>query len=86
MMEISQDRLIEAGFEAFINAQMPLDPDLAIDLRIAFYAGAQHMFSSMVQMARSQCKERISVATIERELQTFVNECALRGAPCAGNA
>jgi hypothetical protein len=65
---------------------MPLDPEIIIDLRIAFYAGAQHMFSSMVRMARSRGEEQLSVAMIERELQTFVNECALRGAPCAGNA
>jgi hypothetical protein len=85
MMTPHQDRLIEPGFEAFANAQQPISPELAEDLRIAFYAGANHMFTTMVRMARS-VDSRVSVAALEREFKDFTDECILRGASCAGSA
>jgi hypothetical protein len=85
MVDLEHGRLIDAGFAAFAEAQGPLPPELAIDLRIAFFAGAQHMFSSMVRMSRTP-SEKFTLKEIEGELNRFVDECILRGAPCAGSA
>jgi hypothetical protein len=85
MMTVEHGRLIEAGFAAFARAQQPLHPDLITDLRIAFYAGAQHMFSSMVAIARDP-RHQLSVTTIEAELKQFADECVLHAMPPAGNA
>lgn len=84
-MDIEHGRLIDAGFAGFLQAQGPMHPDLAIDLRIAFFAGAHHMFASIVRMSRGQ-GARVSKEEIESEINTFIQECALRGAPCAGSA
>jgi hypothetical protein len=81
----TEGHLIAQGFAAFAQAQAPLTPDEVIDLRIAFYAGAQHMVSTFVRAARNP-GTGVRLDAIERELKEFVDECALRCAPCAGNA
>lgn len=85
MMATLETRLIDAGFSAFANAQGPLPPDLAVDLRIAFFAGAQHMFESIVRMSRGQ-QPPVTKEAIEAEFQHFIGECRLRCVPAAGNA
>ena len=84
-MNVPHGRLIDAGFAAFADAQGPLDPDLAIDLRIAFFAGAHHMYASMVRMSRGQ-GENVTPKEIEAEIERFANECMLRGIQPAGSA
>lgn len=85
-MNIPHGQLIDAGFAVFAQAQGPLDPELALDLRIAFFAGAQHMFAAMVRLSRGQGGDRLSLSEIEAEIHRFAEECILRGAPCAGSA
>jgi hypothetical protein len=80
-----EQHLIEAGFTAFAAAQAPLRPEEIIDMRIAFYAGAQHLLMSMARAQRRLGPE-ISYAELDRELREFADECALRHVHCEGNA
>ena len=86
MMEVSttEVRLIEAGFVAFAQAQAPLSEEQVIDLRIAFYAGARHLLTTIARAARRETPVRLD--DLNRELNEFANECMLRCVPCEGSA
>ena len=81
----TEARLIEAGFNAFVGAQGPLPDELAVDLKIAFYAGARHLLTTIARAARRESVP-VRLDDIERELREFADECVLRCAPCAGSA
>jgi hypothetical protein len=83
-MMATEHHVIEAGFAAFANAQAPLSPELVVDLRIAFYAGARHLLSAITHAARTQ--QPLQLSDINTELNKFADECALRAVPCAGSA
>jgi hypothetical protein len=56
------------------------------DMRTAYFAGAQHVFQSIVAAARGKGKQELQLAAIDRELREFINEHMLRNAPVAGSA
>jgi hypothetical protein len=85
IMTNTETHLIEAGFAAFAQAQAPLRPEEYVDLRIAFYAGAQHLLASIARAQRN-VGPQVSYADLDRELREFADECMLRHCHVAGSA
>ena len=81
----TEARLIEAGFNAFANAQGPLADEVVVDLRIAFYAGARHLLTTLARAARRDSPP-VRLDDLDRELCDFADECALRCVVCEGSA
>jgi len=79
-----QGRIIEGGWTgfAFLVLNRGLDPIKAMELRKAFYAGALHLFSSIMVMldpgAEPSEKDLKKMELISKELQEF--EASLRPA------
>lgn len=87
-----QGKLIEAGWIGLRLAAIPLDaPAVQLDeMRTAFFAGAQHLFGSIMTVMDPGTKptekdvERIS--SIARELRGFIADFKLRHLPAEGVA
>jgi hypothetical protein len=57
------------------------------DMRTAFFAGAQHIFQSIVNAARAEGdNQHVQLAAIDEELKQFIIEHRLRYEPAAGSA
>jgi hypothetical protein len=87
-----EGRLIEAGWLIFKHLTIQADaPDVQIrEMRLAFMAGAQHLFSSIIGMLDSS--EEPTDADIHRmylinkELEAVHEELELRYGPTEGSA
>jgi hypothetical protein len=80
-----QGKLVEAGFVAFKYAVMSPDaPDIQVqEMRLAFMAGAQHLFTSIIAMldadADPTSDDIARMSMIDKELRAFVAECEAGG-------
>jgi hypothetical protein len=85
-------KLIEAGFVGLRIAAIPLDaPAIQIEeMRNAFFAGAQHLFSSIMTIldpgAEPTDKDLERMDLIDRELKAFINDFSIRNLPTGGSA
>jgi hypothetical protein len=85
-------KLIEAGWVGLRIAAIPLDaPAVQLDeMRNAFFAGAQHLFSSIMSILEPDAepteKDLERMDLIDRELKAFINDFTLRKFPSEGSA
>jgi hypothetical protein len=85
-------KLIEAGWVALRLAAMPPDapPVQLTEMRMAFMAGAQHLFSSIISMLEPGSDETPTdlrrMDLIHKELEAFRKELELRVGPSKGSA
>jgi hypothetical protein len=83
-------RLIEAGWIGMRASMHPDAPAEQIyEMRLAFFAGAHHLFFNIVAAARrddDNNRETVTLGMIDRELHEFADEYRLYNAPTAGNA
>ena len=89
---VDDGKIIEAGWLALRAQAIPSDaPQIQLDeMRQAFFAGAQHLFSSIMSMLdpESEPTERDMrrMDSIDKELRAFINDYMLRHAPTQGEA
>lgn len=91
---LKQGLLIEAGWVALRLAAVPADaPAVQLEeMRMAFFAGAQHLFGSLMTLFDPDGDEVPTEADLERmslvanELDAFVAELKLRVRRTEGNA
>lgn len=88
-----QGKLIEAGWIGLRLAAIPLDasPLQLSEMRQAFFAGAQHLFGSMMSGvldpdAEPTAADLRRLDLIDRELRDFVRDFELRHGPIKGRA
>jgi len=85
-------KLIEAGFVGLRIAAIPLDaPAVQIEeMRNAFFAGAQHLFSSIMTILEPDAepteKDMQRMDLIDKELRAFINDFTLRNCPTEGRS
>lgn len=85
-------KLIEAGWVAMRLAVVPLDaPAVQLEtMRLAYMAGAQHLFASIVAMLEPGQTETEAdlrrMDLISKELDAFADELKLRHGKQAGSA
>lgn len=85
-------KLIEAGWIGLRIAAIPLDaPAVQLEeMRNAFFAGAQHLFSSIMTIldeGEEPTKGDLTrMDLIEKELQSFINDFSVRRLPTEGRA
>lgn len=85
-------KLIEAGWLGLrIACELEDAPAIQLEeMRNAFFAGAQHLFSSIMtildpgQEPTDKDMERMDL--IDRELRQFINDFTIRRIPTGGNA
>lgn len=85
-------KLMEAGWVGLRLACIPLDApaDQLREMRMAFFAGAQHLFHSIMTVLEPDAEptekdmERLSL--IDAELRTFIRDFELRHLPVGGSA
>jgi hypothetical protein len=84
-------KLIEAGWVGLRIAAVPLDaPAVQLEeMRNAFFAGAQHLFSSIMTVldpdAEPTEKDLERMDLIDRELKVFINDYTARNIPTQGS-
>lgn len=84
--------LIEAGWIGLRIAAVPLDasPAQLDEMRNAFFAGAQHLFSSIMTIlepgAEPTDKDLARMDLIDAELKKFIERYELRHFPTKGTA
>lgn len=91
---VDKGLLIEAGFASMIVAAYGDPKDMPADqlreLRQAFFAGAQHLYGSMMSFLDPgedpTTADLSRMEQIDTELQTFIQEYADRNIPTAGSA
>jgi hypothetical protein len=86
---LREGRLIEAGWIGLQETLPPSSKEWRNDMRTAFFAGAQHVFESIVAAARSKDandQQHVQLQLIDAELREFIIEHQLRYAPVAGSA
>lgn len=89
---VDKGKLIEAGWVGLRLAWVPLDaPANQIDdLRSAFFAGAQHLFSSIMTIMEADREPTAAdlnrMDLIETELRKFINDFTIRNIPSEGRA
>ena len=89
---VDEGKLIEAGWIGMRIACVPDDASeiQVSDMRMAFFGGAQHLFSCLMTIMESGSEptdkdlERMSL--IDAELRKFVDELELRHASAKGSA
>lgn len=87
-----QGKLIEAGWIGLRIAAVPLDaPALQLDLmRQAFFAGAQHLFSSIMTVldpdAEPTDNDLARMSMIQTELDGFIQDFIVHNCPTEGRA
>lgn len=85
-------QLIEAGWVGLRLVAIPLDaPPAQLDeMRNAYFAGAQHLFSSIMTIlepdAEPTAKDLQRMDLIDRELRTFIQQFELRHGTTKGSA
>jgi len=89
---VDQGKIIEAGWVSLRLAAIPLDApaDQLEEMRNAFFAGAQHLFLSIMTMLEGgddPTKNDLSrMELIDLELRAFINDYTLRKFPSEGSA
>ncbi len=89
---IDQGRLIEAGWIGLRHiAVAPDAPQVQIDeMRSAFFAGAQHLFASIMVMMEPDkeptAEDERRMELIDKELKAFIRDYERRFMPTKGNA
>lgn len=87
-----QGKLIEAGW---VGLRVACDlhdapKDQLQEMRNAFFAGAQHLFSSIMTVldpgAEPTDKDLERMDLIDRELKAFINDFIVRNVPTQGSA
>jgi hypothetical protein len=87
-----QGKLIEAGWVGLrIACDLEDAPKIQLEeMRNAFFAGAQHLFSSIMTIlepdAEPTDKDLERMDLIARELEKFINDFSLRNLPTEGKA
>lgn len=87
-----QGKLIEAGWIGLRIAAVPLDaPPQQLDLmRQAFFAGAQHLFGSIMAILEPDSeptdKDLARMSMIQTELDGFISDFVMRHCPTEGRA
>lgn len=89
---IDDGRLIEAGWNGLRLAAIPLNTpaDRLEDLRSAFFAGARHLFTSL--MCAFDAEEEPTeedyrrIELIDRELAAFIRDYEMRNVKTEGSA
>lgn len=85
-------KLIEAGWLGLrIACQLEDAPAIQLEeMRNAFFAGAQHLFSSIMTIldpgAEPTDKDLARMDMIDRELKAFINDFSVRRLPTEGRA
>lgn len=89
---VDKGKLIEAGWVGLRIAAVPLDaPAIQLEeMRNAFFAGAQHLFSSIMTILDPDVepteKDLERMDLIDRELKAFINDFQIRNIPTGGSA
>lgn len=89
---VDKGSLIEAGFVGLRLAAIPLDASAVQieEMRNAFFAGAQHLFSSIMTIlepgTEPTAKDLERMDLIDRELKKFINDFTLRHTKVGGSA
>jgi hypothetical protein len=87
-----QGKLIEAGWVAMRLGFVPLDApaDQLHEMRLAFFAGAQHLFSSIMTIlepdAEPTDKDLARMDLIDKELRAFIKDFEIKHVPTQGRA
>ena len=87
-----QGLLIEAGWVGLRMMSVPKDaPEIQVDeMRNAFFAGAQHLFASIMSMLDPGSDETPGdlrrMDQIDRELKKFIKEYSAKHLPTSGSA
>ena len=87
-----EGRLVEAGFAAMCVAILPTDltQDQVSDMRLAYMAGAQHLFASIMACldpgSEPTRDDMRRMTLIDTELRAFDAEMKLRLAKVGGSA
>lgn len=89
-----QGKLIEAGWIGLRLACFPPNGNAPADqlksMREAFFAGAQHLFASIMAIlepdAEPTDKDLERMELIQTELQAFINDFTIRHVPTEGRA
>lgn len=87
-----QGRFIEAGFTLRILSTAGVPPDQLEDVRNAFFAGAHHLFLTLVAIftlapgTAPTPEDLARMEQIEAELEAFIAEFATRHLPTKGSA
>lgn len=85
-------KLIEAGWISLRLAAVPLDaPAIQLEeMRNAFFAGAQHLFSSIMTILddgpNATDKDLNRMDLIDKELREFIEDFSMRRLPTEGRA
>lgn len=85
-------KLIEAGWISLRLAAVPLDaPAIQLEeMRNAFFAGAQHLFSSIMTILDdgpdATDKDLNRMDLIDQELREFIEDFSMRRLPTGGRA
>lgn len=84
--------LVESGWQAFrIFVMAPDAPDIQVrEMRLAFFAGAQHLYASMLGMMDPGEEETADDVrrseNLHNELESFAKELGLRVADTKGSS
>lgn len=89
---MAEGKIIEAGWQAMritcVAADAP--PDQLEEMRMAFYAGAQHLWGSIMNGldpdAEPTAEDERKMVLIGRELDSFIADFARRRLPTKGRA
>lgn len=89
---VSKGKLIEAGFTAMRLTAMHPDapPEQVSEMRLAFFAGAQHLFGSIMGILDEgrdpTDADMLRMEQISNELEAFILDYAKRTMPTKGSA
>jgi hypothetical protein len=83
---VRDGRIIEAGWVDLETTMPPSSHAWRNDMRTAYFAGAQHLFETIVNAARMPGDNEVKLAAIDLELKQFIIEHRLRYEPAAGSA
>lgn len=89
---VDQGKLIEAGWVGLRLAAIPLDaPAVQLnEMRMAFFAGAQHLFSSIMTILEPgeepTDNDMSRLDQIDAELKRFIADFELKNIPTEGSA
>jgi hypothetical protein len=90
---VDNGKLIEAGWKSYDLLVLPVDasPIQRNECRIAFFAGAQHLFGSIMGILEPGGDEPTQadlrrMDSIHGELQRFIEDFKMRATPAQGSA
>lgn len=89
---IDRKRIIQVGFDGFNKACIPVTASAqqVYDMRMAFFAGAQHLFGSIISMldegTEATAEDVRRMDALRSELDEFINEYEAVHLQTKGNA